>query len=382
VDIVNKVYLNMKSKPSGFTLIEMSIALVIFSLMVGAVLGVGNAQISSSKISATKQKQEAIKLALINYVMRNNRMPCPAVAELAPGVFGYGVEDNAALGCVNTSINIAGTVATGIIPWVSLGLTDEVATDGYYHRYTYQVALTATKTTPQTISGLRGAISTHTATPTVAAPAAGNNQSNNCTPAGNNYNPCSAVAVILSHGNNGFGAYTKDGARIALPIGADELANTDNDSLFLIKDFSDNLANPFDDLLLPLTSSDLLTPLTIHGTLQDYMASINQDFTDIKSAIIADSIANRFCAESLYRYQMPILLPALSGNTAKDPWGSLYTYNRDYAPPIDSSANPSHPAFTLISIGPDGESGSNDDIKNEITINQLQEAFIKAGLTC
>jgi prepilin-type N-terminal cleavage/methylation domain-containing protein len=369
----------MRLKLKGFTLIEMAIALVIFSLMIGAVLGVGNAQIASSRISSTKQKQEAIKFALINYIARNNRLPCPAVAGLAPVAVGYGIEDNPALGCFNTNINVAGTVATGIVPWISLGLTDETATDGYYHRYSYQVVLTATSTTQETISGLRGAISTHTATPTVLPPAAGNNQSNNCAPVVGAYNPCSAVVVILSHGNNGFGAYTRDGNQIALPAGADELANADNDSLFLIKDFSDNLANPFDDLLLPLTSSDLLTPLTMHGTLDDYRASINQDFADIKSTIIANAIANKI-GSGPYRYQIPNVLPDLPANTLRDPWGTLYTYNRDYAPPIDSGADASLPAFTLTSFGPDGGPGGNDDVQNVITINQLLEAFTKVGL--
>lgn len=372
----------MRSKLKGFTLIEMAIALVIFSLMIGAVLGVGNAQIASSRISTTKQKQEAIKFALINYIARNNRLPCPAVAGLAPGAVGYGIEDNPVLGCVNTNINVANpvAVATGIVPWISLGLTDEVATDGYYHRYTYQVVLTATSTTQQTISGLRGDISTHhTAAPTIRPPAAGNNQSNNCAPVVGGYNPCSAVVVILSHGNNGFGAYTRDGNQIALPAGADELANADNDSLFLIKDFSDNLANPFDDLLLPLTSSDLLTPLTMHGTLEDYRASINQDFADIKSTIIANAIANKI-GPGPYRYQIPNVLPALPANTLRDPWGTLYTYNRDYAPPIKSDADASLPAFTLTSLGPDGGLGGNDDVQNVITINQLLEPFTKVGL--
>jgi prepilin-type N-terminal cleavage/methylation domain-containing protein len=366
-------------KLKGFTLVEMAVVLVIIGLMLGAVLGVGNAQIQQARISSTKTKQEAIKVALINYITRNNRLPCPAIATLAPGIAGYGLEAATPGTCTGATAN--GNVVIGIVPWSSLGVTDENATDGYYNRYTYQVALAATNTNLQTISGLKGAISIHTGTPVAMGPPIVGNQSNDCTPAGGNYNPCSAVAIIVSHGINGAGAYSIEGVQKALPaVGAtDELENIDNDSRFVIKDYSDNAANPFDDIVLPLTASDLITPLTTHGSLKDYRATINDDFSNIKSAIIADAIKNRVGAISPYGYPIPAALPALPANTLNDPWGMPYIYAQNIVTPVVSGTAGNLPAFTLTSLGPDGVVGGNDDITTVITVNQLQDAFSKVG---
>ena len=364
-----------RTKQNGFTLVELSIVLIIMGLLLSAIIGVGNAQIQQARISATKQKEDLIRLALINDITRNNRLPCPAVPTIAQGAVGYGVEAATAGACTGTVIN--GAVSTGIVPWTSLGVSDENAIDGYYNRFTYQVTLTATNTNAQTIAGLKGAISIHSDMPTALGLPAAGNQTNDCTPVGGNYNPCSAVAVIISHGANGLGSYGRDGTQRTLPA-ADETENTNNDSRFLIKDYSDNAANPFDDILLPLGTSDLITPLTTHGSLQDYRSKMNDDVSNIKNAIIANSISNRTGVAGAYSYPIPVGLPALPANTLSDPWGTLYIYNRTTVS-INNITDGSLAAFTLISLGPDGVVGGNDDIQSTIAVNQLQDAFAKAG---
>lgn len=305
-------------------------------------------------------------------------MPCPAVPTVGHRAAGDGVEAPTPSTCTGAVIN--GAVATGIIPWTSLGVSDENATDGYYNRYTYQVTSTATNTNAQTIAGLKGARSIHSATPTALGLPAAGNQTNDCTPAGGNYNPCSAVAVIVSHGANAFGAYDRDGTQRALPTAADELANASNVSLFVIKDYSDNAANPFDDILLPLSTSDLITPLTAHGTLQDYRAKINDDFSNIKNAVIANAIASRIGASSPYSYPIPAALPLLPPNTLNDPWGTAYTYVKNSViPNITSASIGSDVAFTMTSLGSDSVAGGNDDIQSIVFVNQLQDAFAKVG---
>lgn len=369
----------MTNKQTGFTLVEMAIVLVISGLLLTAALSVGNAQLQSARISSTKQKQEAVRLALINYITRNNRLPCPAIAALAPIAAGYGAEAATPGTCTGTVMN--GAVTTGIVPWRSLALSDENAEDGYYHRFTYQVALASTNTNPKTISGLKGATSTHSGTPVVMGPPATGNQTNDCTPSGGNYNPCSAVVVIVSHGNNGFGSYGRDGSQLGVPKGADELENANNDSKFIIKDFSDNTANPYDDIVFALTATDLLTPLTTHGSLGDYKEVINEDFTNIKNSIIAYAVANRTGSTGSYSYPIPGALPPMPLSGLKDPWGTLYGYGPPGfgISPINSSTSGSLPAFTLNSYGPDGVAGGNDDIQAVISVNQLQDAFAKAG---
>ncbi|WP_047540101.1 prepilin-type N-terminal cleavage/methylation domain-containing protein [Methylotenera versatilis] len=372
-DLQNMTITNHKTrtKHKGFTLVEMAIVLVIIGLLLSAIVGVGNAQIQQARISATKQKEDLIRIAIINYITRNNRLPCPAVPTIAEGAVGYGVEAPLFGTCTGTVIN--GAVSTGIVPWSSLGLTDENATDGYYNRFTYQVTLTATNTNAQTIAGLKGAISTFSRLPLAG------NQSNDCTPVGGNYNPCSAVAIIVSHGNNGTGSYGRDGTQKALPVGADETENTNNDSRFLIKDYAENTNNPFDDILLPLSTSDLITPLTVHGSLQDYRSKINDDVSKIKNAVIARSILTRSGSAGSYNYTIPNNLPSLPANTLMDPWGLNYVYANLSITSINMSTDASLNAFIITTYGPDGLSGGNDDLQYVITVNELQDAFSKVG---
>ncbi|HEY3299940.1 MAG TPA: prepilin-type N-terminal cleavage/methylation domain-containing protein [Methylophilaceae bacterium] len=378
------------NKLKGFSLIELAIVLVIVGLIAGAGLGVTNGQIQSARISNTKQKQEAIRLALINYISRNNRLPCPAIASLAPGVAGYGAEVVAPGLCTGTIVN--GNVATGVLPWVSLGLSDENGTDGYYNRFTYEVTLSATANmTSKTISGLKGAISTHTGTPAaLGAPATGN-QSNDCA-AGQVYNPCSAVVVIISHGSNGLGAYTRDGAQIALPTGADEIENTNNDSKFVIKDYSTNAANPFDDIIMPLSATDLLSSLTTNGSLNNYTSVMSGDFSSIENAIVTNAIAYKTAPTGAYQYPVPtsvstqnlppssaiVYLPA---SLMTDPWGKAYTYAIISGAPLAIMANSPYPnqqgVFSITSAGPDGVANNNDDVIAVFSVGDFKNAITK-----
>lgn len=364
----------MPRKQIGFTLIEMAVVLVIISLILSTILGFGNAQIQASKINSTKQKQQIIKLAIISFISRNNRLPCPAIATIAKGAIGYGVE--APTGCTGTTLN--GAVATGIVPWSTLGVTDENASDGYYNRFTYQVVVDATKLTDQTIVGLKGAISTHIGTPATLRNAPTGNQSNDCQTGTSTYNPCSAVAILISHGVNGNGAYTEDGLRKTLPTGNDEAENTNDDSKFVIKENSDNQDNPYDDIVLPLSSTDLLTPLTTNNSIKDVNASIHEDVTNIKNAIIANAVANRVNTSGSYSYPIPNVLPTVPANTSSDAWGNLYQYTQNISA-INSATNSSLLAFTITSLGADETLNTTDDFVIRVSVNELQDGFTKAG---
>lgn len=381
----------MLSKQKGFSLVELAIVLVIIGLLLTVALKAGTSQIQSTRIATTKQKQDLIRLALMNFISSNNRLPCPAIAGLAPNTAGYGIEalnKGVCTGTFNADGSVVagaatGAVVTGIVPWRSLALSDENAADGFYNRFTYQVAVAATNTTSttnrvagqQTISGLKGTISIHSGTPAVLG--AAGNQTNFCAPVGTS---CAAVLVIVSHGSNGFGAYNANGGQNQIPTGADELENTSKDSKYVIKDFSDNPANPYDDMILALTASDLLAPLTNHGSIQDYNAIINEDVSNIKNAIIADAVDNRAGGSGSYSYPIPNSIGSLSlpANTSIDPWGVNYIYAR-ISGSIDSGSPPSSTAFRVTSYGPDKGVGGGDDIQRDIMVNQLQDAFAKVG---
>lgn len=350
------------------------------ALVMGAGISMLMAQIDSQRQATSRVKQEAIRTALINFISRNSRLPCPARPAATTTDADFGVE--AATPGTCTGITSTGTapavVVTGLIPWVSLGLTQDAATDGFYNNFSYQVAVSATNLNTQTISGMRGYITLHSIGPSVLGAAPTGNQINDCS-GGLAFNPCASVAVVLSHGRNGFGAFMASGARRSTAeTGPDEQANADNDSMFVRKDFSENGANPFDDLVLALTPSDLLSPLTQNGALKDYRAAIYATTEQMKGAVIANAIASRSGSPGTMQYPLPSPVWFAANQTATDPWGTAFTYTVSTSP-ISASTLPNNTGFTLRSLGPDGAVGTTDDVIVTVTNAELQSAFAKVG---
>jgi type II secretory pathway pseudopilin PulG len=353
--------------------VELSIVLVIVGLLISAILTIGTAQIANTRILTTKDRQDAIKTALITFVLMNNRLPCPAVPTLDASDAGYGEE--AATPGTCASIPAAGGISVGVLPWETLGLSSEGADDGYHNRFTYAVVASQTNLNASTISGMRGAITVHNSTPAGAA-----NQVNNCPPTGWTYNPCSAVAVIISHGANGLGAYTSGGQRIDVPTTADESENTDVDGAFVDKDFTESQANPFDDITLALDAGDILSPLIKTGAIKDYRAEIESDFGVIIGSVATDALDNRSgIIPGLRSYPIPSTLASLGLSAANtiDPWGVAYIYSRATSSISNSTGN--NTAFTITSYGPNTVSGGGDDIVETVTVSEMQSLFSTYG---
>jgi prepilin-type N-terminal cleavage/methylation domain-containing protein len=411
----------------GFTLIEIAVVLFIVSLLIGAITSYVTAQVTAAKLALTQTRQAAIKTALTNFIARNNRLPCPAIPTLASGAAGNGVETpQTPVLCFGSTLDPPRTVATGAVPWASLGLPSDAAFDGYNNRFTYQVTMSATATTltAQTVAGIRGQISIHDAGPgAVGSPAATppGNQSNDCRADKSVAyvaiaNPCSAVVIIVSHGPNGFGAYTDAG--IQMPVAtADEQENANADSKFVMKQYSDIAANPFDDIVLSLTPVDLISGLTSAGSMQSALATVNANFNLIKSAVIAYAVQNRTgsfvcvtgtctattncptagltCETTTFTYTIlpPDVLPdvadptgnpipsvlSLPSSVTNDPWGNAIRYARTTANATITSAAPaaSAVAFILRSAGPDGTLGNGDDVFTTVTVGELKSQFSK-----
>ncbi len=391
----------------GFTLIEIAVVLFISALVLGGIVQYLTLQLAAAKVTSTKSKQEAIKTAVVNYIARNSQLPCPADPTIANGVAQNGVAAAtcaAAAGGITVSPAVTPVVATGSVPWVSLGLSNDASLDGYGSRLTYQVVIAATTLNAQTVSGMKGAIAIHSATPVAAG-----NKINECTPGTATYNPCAAVLVIVSHGLNGFGSYSDAGILQTAAGGADEAENSNGDAAFVVKAYSDAPANPFDDLVMALTSSDLLSPLTSSGGMQDFRAALSANFNVIKNALISNAgRAGTFlcvagncgnssncltpgstCEVAQYTYTLPGTIPALPASMTTDPWGNaiVYAINTAAAPAglgatwiisPDTGTSPlSITAFTLTSLGPDVTAANTDDISVTVTVGEFQSLAAK-----
>ena len=382
----------------GFTLLEMAMVLGIIGLIMGTILSMTKTLTTSSKISATQSKEALIKAALINFIAVNNRLPCPAdptgASLIPPNPLGSEALNPAyvypaAKQCLQT-MSLGGVYA-GAVPWVTLGLTQDAATDGYNQFFTYLVAVTAIQTVPAAsvisglpaISGLKGAISIYASAATLTSPI------NNCTPTGSIYNPCSAVAVIISHGADGYGAYTSSGAlNTPTTVFPDEQVNANRNYQIVMKDAAISSTNPFDDIILPMTSSDLLTPLSNNGTIQPYNAILNNDFANITAAIAANIALTHSGVPPTSIYSMTVgnnqaVISNLPKSIINDPWGNQIQYVAVSGVPdpttfLCTTTTYSSGLFFLKSFGPDA-AVSGVPITVPIYLNQLLPVLNGSG---
>lgn len=132
---------------SGFTLVEIAIVLVIIGLVLGMVLGLvqkmsGITDTENRKLVRTQLN--TLDTALANFVAQYKRLPCPAIGTLASGVANAGMENISLVGPFVPPVPPKGTCSpsdqrTGVVPWVTLGLTERDATDPWNGRITYRV---------------------------------------------------------------------------------------------------------------------------------------------------------------------------------------------------------------------------------------------------
>lgn len=382
----------------GFSLLELTVVLVIIAVILSILLPSITGRVAAARLEATRGKQEQIKTALIAFVAQNKRLPCPAIETLPPTDANYGREATVPGTCTGSTGLTAGAVR-GIVPWLALGLNDDLALDGYYQRYTYIVTTAQTNLNGNTVSGMAGNITIHSATPVSVA---------------NQINVNSlAVAALISHGTNTAGAFTPAGTRIALPAGADELENTDTGNVALInKDLSQNAANPFDDVVMAITPADILNALEKSG-VKTASGAINDKFAAIRNAVIAFVVADIVDPDGILPARNKAhRLPAADVNNdgvsdgtnlagtvpyttlgltlvqATDPWGNPILYAAGFPALIGNSPLPgtvgiysgttpaNAAAFTITSRGPNGVQGDADDLIFTMSVGELRGLLV------
>ena len=195
-----------RAKPSlGFTLTELAVVLVITGLVLGGLLVPLSAQMDMRTTGETRRALSEIREALLGFAVVNGRFPCPAVASTASGVDGAGVE---------ATHDVAGNCPTesGVLPWVTLGVSE---TDAWGQRYSYRVTPEFSR---KTLPPQNAAFDLTTPGKLdVWSAAAG--ATNRAMIASN------LPAVIVSHGANGQGGFTRQGTPVPSGEVADEVDN-------------------------------------------------------------------------------------------------------------------------------------------------------------
>ena len=230
---------------TGFTLVEMAVAVFIIALLLGSMLVPLATQVEQRQISDTQKTLDEIKEALIGFAVTNGYLPCPdKTTGAGAGTANDGLEDVAAGACV-----VAG--GDGNVPWATLGVANR---DAWGNRFRYRVAANfAHHTTLFTLTSTSGLEVCSEATCT-----------NRLTPSGDG-----PPAVILSHGRNGWGAVNVTGTSNPAPTSPDELANSDDNVTFVsrIPTAVGSTAGEFDDIVTWLSKFTLFNRMVAAGKL-------------------------------------------------------------------------------------------------------------------
>lgn len=223
-----------KNHKKAFSLIELSIVILIVSILITGALSVSINTVSVAKNKVTKDRMVEIYKAMGNYLLANKKLPCPApLTDTKSGTSTYGTAASTSL-CASTSgvskSASASNLVRGMVPVKTLGLPLDMAEDGFGDKFEYIVdknyTVISAGTTPSSGAGDFGTSSTANIIvyekPGSSAVAL---TSTSGTSSSNNTN--SAVFVIISLGSNKSGAYGYDSSsRNALSTDTEEATNT------------------------------------------------------------------------------------------------------------------------------------------------------------
>lgn len=135
----------------GFNLVELTIVLVIISLLVSGALIPFAKQKEIEQENATKQELQTIKQALLNYFLANHRFPCPSGATKSASENGYEVLNQVSNGvkkgkCAkHYTASLYDSSWHGFLPAKTLGIVgktneDDLLIDIWGNPYRYSVS--------------------------------------------------------------------------------------------------------------------------------------------------------------------------------------------------------------------------------------------------
>ena len=146
------------TRRDGFSLLEMSIVLVILGLLTAGGLSIGGIMVAQQANTSTNENLDEIQQALIDFVKTQGRLPCVAPLTVAPTDGSFGTELEAG-GCLTDTTASGGSlravvpivptpsppepseriIRIGGVPTRTLGLKDRMASDEFGNRFLYVV---------------------------------------------------------------------------------------------------------------------------------------------------------------------------------------------------------------------------------------------------
>lgn len=215
--------MEMHAHPRGFTLLELTIVLVIIAIIAGSALSVGTSRNEGAKLRETQAKLQRVEDAMIAFYILNGRLPCPAVASLAMDSPGFGQESREYGTCAEVFPSPGGTpmapaaaagLRVGTVPTHALNIPSEFAQDGWGRKFTYAVDVHFAANAPTFAATASGGITI---------------QDNQYTP---NVRSEEAIFVLISHGPNGNGGWLAGSGRDETPSHPGEFENAHDTANF------------------------------------------------------------------------------------------------------------------------------------------------------
>lgn len=378
-------------KERGFSLVELSIVLMIVGLLGASILETYRGYLRTKVANDTGLHRNLVTQALVNFVTNYGRLPCPADPTIAPGATGAGQEVCTASGGVlqvdgqrKTSASPAwggynpvtgdplpvapingDPILLGSVPWVALGIGVRDTLDGWGNRMTYAVSRYMTQAAKFNYDN--GVVDIQQLQRTETPPGSGAftdsivpilNKVSSC-PVGT-HATCIAGApvtqrrgaflyVLVSHGRDGKGAYNYSGRRpvaCAANSGRDE-ENCDDDRSFMDADPKTHIYT------------------TVHTTPAATDAYFDDAFTTYTLARSSDKWAYQ-STTSMYnktkaRVGIGVTVPGaeldVGGNIATDNFLANEFCTPEFDDPM-TAPNPDKPAYCITAKMFDGPDGS------------------------
>ncbi|MFA5592821.1 MAG: prepilin-type N-terminal cleavage/methylation domain-containing protein [Micavibrio sp.] len=194
---------DINSKSKGFSLIELSVVLVLIGLLMAGAVSAFSLHLKRQQVVATKSNLTAAIDAIAAFRDKNGYYPCPASGTATPPVATDCAAATAPAGTATASTATGQRVRIGVVPVSAPNkdgnmvqiLRGEQAVDGFKNRLAYAVVQTMA-TTPEAYK-------------TAGAGSIVIKDSNNLSGAPLHEE---AAFIVFSHGPDGAGAYTASGA--------------------------------------------------------------------------------------------------------------------------------------------------------------------------
>lgn len=264
----HRIYLPRQQQ--GFTLVEITIAMLVVSILLAGILMPLALQMELRRYADTKKTMDQINEALIGFVLINGRLPCPADPTIPDGSANAGVERAA---CATAATKV------GVVPWVTLNVGE---TDEWGRRFTYRVTSIFADAIAAATYGCTPAVNPTQSSFALCAKGDLKVRSRNPgTKTAYDLTNGELPAVFMSHGKNGYGAYGPQGTLVAAvpAANADESTNANaGTTIFMSRERTDASSScsdtagttpmcEFDDLVAFIPLTTLMSRMVISGKL-------------------------------------------------------------------------------------------------------------------